>query len=674
MDVCVFDPSHGGYVSVDTHKNHQDHVTVSRTPSPSTSIDDVFSVTSDNSSQSSHADSDEDSYQAFERKVTCADRHVPECEFTKPCIPVQAAQEQHHHPRRSISAAKRPPPLPRQDERKVLFVNDLVDSATNMVSVIWPLSGSPCTRDSNNKGVLPLRRYIEETLRRSRTSYSTLQVALYYLILVKDHIPCHDFTTAQPADSAALRAMQCGRRMFLAALILASKYLQDRNYSAKAWSKMSGLKTTEINSNERLFLSAVSWKLHIPDHIFKRWTDIVLRFTAPPSQTASGVAHDSKSLWARVIPLLTADLDDSRIVCLPTSAQEDVIMPTPASTPSPTPTLATFPSVVVSQTSLPSSAPFTPQFPEIRSELLPPTPGLVRSGVLPTPQMTPSSIAASTPAASTCSSRRPSISMAMAQSNLNMLCRITSDRLTGSAFPQRSIPNRFPSVAPSIGSCSSPESMISDLTRSSRSSSISSVSTSSSAPHRAVRGPASSRLGAILITNLDGMSSKKASFGTADHPIPILDVIDLTASPEAASYALRSQETTNLVNLVAPPNTRESRKRCRSRPTSTTDQELHNEVRNLLSQSSNAMDIDSDPKHAQERVHPCALRRAFANMRNACPLGAAKAAQPPAALRRGSSARIPIANSDGNKRVCSTTAATPEVYMAVNGDVWQGLP
>ncbi|KAF2223296.1 hypothetical protein BDZ85DRAFT_168672, partial [Elsinoe ampelina] len=123
--------------------------------------------------------------------------------------------------------------------------------------------------------VLPLRRYIEETLRRSRTSYSTLQVALYYLILIKAHVPGRDFTMEQSSDCGAMRAMQCGRRMFLAALILASKYLQDRNYSAKAWSKMSGLKTTEINSNERLFLSAVNWSLHIPENIFKRWTDIV---------------------------------------------------------------------------------------------------------------------------------------------------------------------------------------------------------------------------------------------------------------------------------------------------------------------------------------------------------------------------------------------------------------
>jgi hypothetical protein len=132
-----------------------------------------------------------------------------------------------------------------------------------------------------SKAVLPLRTFIQETLRRSRTSYSTLQVALYYLVLIKPHVPKHDFTMEQPDESLANRVLQCGRRMFLAALILASKYLQDRNYSARAWSKISGLNTQEINQNEMAFLIAVEWKLHIADEVFQRWTEIVLKYTPP---------------------------------------------------------------------------------------------------------------------------------------------------------------------------------------------------------------------------------------------------------------------------------------------------------------------------------------------------------------------------------------------------------
>ncbi|ORY46312.1 hypothetical protein BCR35DRAFT_258485, partial [Leucosporidium creatinivorum] len=53
----------------------------------------------------------------------------------------------------------------------------------------------------------------------------------------------------------------CGRRMFLASLIGASKFLQDRNYSNRAWARISGLPVTEINVNERAFLNMMKFQL-----------------------------------------------------------------------------------------------------------------------------------------------------------------------------------------------------------------------------------------------------------------------------------------------------------------------------------------------------------------------------------------------------------------------------
>ncbi|KAK5131717.1 hypothetical protein LTR08_000605 [Meristemomyces frigidus] len=215
---------------------------------------------------------------------------------------------QRQHPRRSTSNQK-PPTLVRQCERKLIFVDNLVDSASQMVEVIWPLSVVPCNDDgASGRGVLPLRTYIEETLRRSRTSYSTLQVALYYLVLIKPYVPEYDFTKVQAQDCPASRALMCGRRMFLTALILASKYLQDRNYSTKAWSKMSGLKVEEINANERTFLDKVCWKLHIPDLIFKRWTQVVLRYTSDTQPPSPGQSY--AITWQSIVPLLTPELDN----------------------------------------------------------------------------------------------------------------------------------------------------------------------------------------------------------------------------------------------------------------------------------------------------------------------------------------------------------------------------
>ncbi|CAG8752521.1 3266_t:CDS:1, partial [Racocetra fulgida] len=67
----------------------------------------------------------------------------------------------------------------------------------------------------------------------------------------------------------------CGRRMFLASLIIASKYLQDRNYANSAWSKISGLPVKDINAIERRFLILINYNLFIKDSTFKTWTNFL---------------------------------------------------------------------------------------------------------------------------------------------------------------------------------------------------------------------------------------------------------------------------------------------------------------------------------------------------------------------------------------------------------------
>ncbi|KAF2465982.1 uncharacterized protein BDR25DRAFT_318114 [Lindgomyces ingoldianus] len=400
--------------------------------------------------------------------------------------------EQRLHPRRSSSTINhRPPPqLVRQSERKVNFVDCLVDSATQMVEVIWPLS-VPTSRceSTSGRGVLPLRTFIQETLRRSRTSYSTLQVALYYLILIKAHVPKHDFTMEQPEDVASLRALQCGRRMFLAALILASKYLQDRNYSARAWSKISGLKVCEINTNEMAFLAAVNWKLHITDPVWERWQEIVLRHT--PSNPPPSPGACIPNTWRSIIPCLTPDLDVVDIApktpISPTRrdlrhqiSQYSLRSPLPLVEPS-------------SQENTPTPSLYkAPRFLEPKPDLLPPTPSLARLGPLPTPTLTPQSAASNTPAASVMGfgSRRPSMCTAMAQAQSSSLARACVDQFNPcikNGLDAYHFPSRRPSLAMSTASsASSPESMVTDSgSRSSRASSISSVSSAGWAPNQA---------------------------------------------------------------------------------------------------------------------------------------------------------------------------------------------
>ncbi|KAI1744579.1 hypothetical protein F4680DRAFT_229669 [Xylaria scruposa] len=407
----------------------------------------------------------------------------------------EIAQAFRKNPRRTNSSAitrNGPPTLARQSERKVNFVDNLVDSSTQIVEAIWPLASVFHRQEMGHKAVLPLRTFIQETLRRSRTSYSTLQVALYYLILIKPHVPSHDFTMEQPEDIHAVRALQCGRRMFLAALILASKYLQDRNYSARAWSKISGLATQEINQNEIAFLNAVSWELHITDAVFKRWTEIILKYR-PSQPPASGSAclqiSEQQTLdWKNLILQLDPDLENIEDLIPIKPSSRGILATVSSSNSSPVPSRAGSYSSI--------EAPASPHTPKAVPTLtvMEPAPAAVHTpgrlapalGLLPTPRLTPQSTGFCTPAVATATSLlggRCSMSFAMAQA-AQVSASQSLDKWPGSinTSPRSYMLTRRASLASSISTASSPESMISDTSRTSRSSSISSASSLASAP------------------------------------------------------------------------------------------------------------------------------------------------------------------------------------------------
>lgn len=218
--------------------------------------------------------------------------------------------------------------------------------------------------------MIPIRGFVHEVLRRSRTSTSVLQTALCYLEAVRVKVPellqqekakidhpedyfevehepriikdderlyadsmgdagrssaqdyvedirldgCHAacpltapptelLTSIDAPDHSAPRAtsastkqpspplpplppmpspLLCPRRTFLACLILASKFLQDRSYSNKAWAKLAGLPPREIGRCERAVGEALEWRL---------WVGKTPTTTTPPVGTHRAVAR-----------------------------------------------------------------------------------------------------------------------------------------------------------------------------------------------------------------------------------------------------------------------------------------------------------------------------------------------------------------------------------------------
>ena len=372
----------------------------------------------------------------------------------------------------------------------------LIDTTTQTIETIWPLSTAH-GRANADQNLIGLRTFVQEVLRRSKTSYSTLLVAIYYLVVVMSGLPKDDFTMEQRIDSDGFRAMQCGRRMFLAALILASKYLQDRNYSTRAWSKISGLKVTEINTNERAFLVAVNWKLHMPEPLFQRWERIVLKYS--PSGHTPSVPRSSPAAcqtWRAIVRQLNADLDqfDNRGMLL---SDNDSGYYSESSAPSSRGSSPHAPRTSLENTVPESATSIPPPLPELPPLTLEPTPQESKSdhrmlpplqpreGLLPTPQITPQVRNFCTPAVSASGllPRRPSMGLAMAE---HRKCFEESLLDCANSWKSRSdsIPHRpFTHVPSSLSNYSSSPDSMSDISGyPSRSSSISSVASSNCAP------------------------------------------------------------------------------------------------------------------------------------------------------------------------------------------------
>lgn len=204
---------------------------------------------------------------------------------------------------------------PGQDPQKTRFVEGLISAACIAIEVVWKMPDigqagfkivngipSPVSPvDHHQDGALPLQHFIREVLKRSRSTCSTLQVALYYIHKSRNVIRERVRYTAEarmelrrmqaqasqtdllrspslsPRMKAALIAkdndpVACGRRMFLAALICASKFLQDRTYANRSWARISSLSIQEINANEKAFLEVLEYNLFVPPETFKSWT------------------------------------------------------------------------------------------------------------------------------------------------------------------------------------------------------------------------------------------------------------------------------------------------------------------------------------------------------------------------------------------------------------------
>ncbi|KAI9288448.1 cyclin-domain-containing protein [Umbelopsis sp. AD052] len=152
--------------------------------------------------------------------------------------------------------------------QKISLVDKLVETTSAVIDAIWWPS-----IETQNVKVVSTAQFVREILKRSKSTYSTLQAALYYIFRIKQKIMDRmaERNTLSAQQSSPQDCIFCGRRMFLAAVMVASKFLQDKTYRNSAWAKISGLTTSEISYSEMAFLKLIDFRLFISKDTFEMW-------------------------------------------------------------------------------------------------------------------------------------------------------------------------------------------------------------------------------------------------------------------------------------------------------------------------------------------------------------------------------------------------------------------
>ncbi|KAG4100284.1 hypothetical protein H8356DRAFT_1306908 [Neocallimastix lanati (nom. inval.)] len=180
------------------------------------------------------------------------------------------------------------------------FTNEeiLYDIAVALLNYIWPISQENIRNNA-------LKRFIKHVIKYSNTTILIYISAVYYLLNLKDNVKfnnllkriqleientkqeqgfindgnlnerccncCGAYTSCYKSDTIV-----CKCRLFLMSLVLACKFGQDKNYSNKAWSKISKFSVENINYNERFFLKLIDYRLYIKNESYQAFTSLII--------------------------------------------------------------------------------------------------------------------------------------------------------------------------------------------------------------------------------------------------------------------------------------------------------------------------------------------------------------------------------------------------------------
>lgn len=129
--------------------------------------------------------------------------------------------------------------------------------------------------------------YLQRFMVRARSQKQQPANALFPFVLL-----------AQEKMPQARGTAETGHRLFMVAVMLASKYLNDQSLSNRGWARLSGRFTLdEVNEMEIEFLFSIRFELHVPR---SQVDQFVQEHVAPIDRTLAQQMHQIRA-WVTVM-------------------------------------------------------------------------------------------------------------------------------------------------------------------------------------------------------------------------------------------------------------------------------------------------------------------------------------------------------------------------------------
>ncbi|OMH86062.1 G1/S-specific cyclin pas1 [Zancudomyces culisetae] len=140
------------------------------------------------------------------------------------------------------------------------------------------------------------RDFCSNILNYTQTSISAILLALYYVRRFRISNPL-----AKPGKGSEAH-------VFLVALIMSSKYLEDNTYTTKSWSDVTKIPLADLNTMQREFLNAIDHKLFVEPSVYSDWVLQIRNVFALSSSSLVGCVELLNSvLYSLELSVLSED-------------------------------------------------------------------------------------------------------------------------------------------------------------------------------------------------------------------------------------------------------------------------------------------------------------------------------------------------------------------------------